>query len=98
MAIVITSVLLTWKTRGPNCGVQPKDFAACFSLATSSQSEETPIVVGGKDYGDRTVTAAKAWRDLVDLVGFEPTTSSMPWKRAPNCATGPHCVPKQQKG
>ena len=26
---------------------------------------------------------------LVDLVGFEPTTSSMPWKRAPNCATGP---------
>jgi hypothetical protein len=26
----------------------------------------------------------------VDLVGFEPTTSSMPWKRAPNCATGPH--------
>ena len=28
-------------------------------------------------------------RALVDLVGFEPTTSSMPWKRAPNCATGP---------
>ena len=28
-------------------------------------------------------------KDLVDLVGFEPTTSSMPWKRAPNCATGP---------
>ena len=26
---------------------------------------------------------------LVDLVGFEPTTSSMPWKRAPSCATGP---------
>ena len=26
---------------------------------------------------------------LVDLVGIEPTTSSMPWKRAPNCATGP---------
>ncbi len=25
----------------------------------------------------------------MDLVGFEPTTSSMPWKRAPNCATGP---------
>ena len=38
---------------------------------------------------------------LVDLVRFELTTSSMPWKRAPNCATGPrggvlytiyHCV------
>ena len=26
---------------------------------------------------------------LVDLDGFEPSTSSMPWKRAPNCATGP---------
>src|SRR5258706_3029124 len=26
---------------------------------------------------------------LVDLVGIEPTTSSMPWKRAPICATGP---------
>jgi hypothetical protein len=28
-------------------------------------------------------------RNLVDLVRFELTTSSMPWKRAPNCATGP---------
>jgi hypothetical protein len=28
--------------------------------------------------------------NMVDLVGIEPTTSSMPWKRAPNCATGPH--------
>ena len=27
---------------------------------------------------------------LVDLIGIEPMTSSMPWKRAPNCATGPH--------
>ncbi len=25
----------------------------------------------------------------MDLDGFEPSTSSMPWKRAPNCATGP---------
>jgi hypothetical protein len=25
----------------------------------------------------------------VDLVGIEPKTSSMPWKRAPSCATGP---------
>jgi hypothetical protein len=32
---------------------------------------------------------------LVDLVGFEPTTSSMPWKRAPNCATGP--LPKNNR-
>jgi hypothetical protein len=28
-------------------------------------------------------------RKMVDLVGIEPTTSSMPWKRAPSCATGP---------
>ena len=27
--------------------------------------------------------------NMVDLVRFELTTSSMPWKRAPNCATGP---------
>jgi site-specific DNA recombinase len=29
--------------------------------------------------------------NMVDLVGIEPTTSSMPWKRAPSCATGPLC-------
>ena len=28
-------------------------------------------------------------RDLVDLTGIEPVTSSMPLMRAPNCATGP---------
>jgi hypothetical protein len=33
-------------------------------------------------------------RGLVDLDGFEPSTSSMPWKRAPNCATGPSGVPE----
>ena len=31
----------------------------------------------------------KGLKCLVDLVGIEPTTSSMPWKRAPSCATGP---------
>jgi hypothetical protein len=34
-------------------------------------------------------TTAKLLGDVVDLVGIEPTTSSMPWKRAPSCATGP---------
>jgi hypothetical protein len=29
---------------------------------------------------------------LVDLIGIEPMTSSMPWKRAPSCATGPQRV------
>ena len=31
----------------------------------------------------------KLLKGMVDLDGFEPSTSSMPWKRAPNCATGP---------
>ncbi len=34
--------------------------------------------------------SAKLLSDLVDLIGIEPMTSSMPWKRAPSCATGPH--------
>ncbi len=34
--------------------------------------------------------SAKLLRYLVDLIGIEPMTSSMPWKRAPSCATGPH--------
>ena len=29
---------------------------------------------------------------MVDLRGFEPLTSSMPLKRAPNCATGPRVL------
>ncbi len=32
---------------------------------------------------------ANLLRCLVDLERFELSTSSMPWKRAPNCATGP---------
>ena len=36
---------------------------------------------------------SKSLWDLVDLVGIEPTTSSMPWKRAPSCATGPRDYP-----
>src|SRR5215831_16900725 len=31
-------------------------------------------------------------REMVDLERFELSTSSMPWKRAPNCATGPREV------
>ena len=37
----------------------------------------------------RQLARSKLLRELVDLVGIEPTTSSMPWKRAPSCATGP---------
>lgn len=28
----------------------------------------------------------------VELRGFEPLTSSMPWKRATNCAKAPRCL------
>src|SRR5436305_11596023 len=37
-------------------------------------------------------TAVRGGENLVDLVGIEPTTSSMPWKRAPSCATGPRSI------
>ena len=29
------------------------------------------------------------WKNLVEPMGFEPTTSSMPSRRAPSCATAP---------
>src|SRR6185437_9536849 len=34
--------------------------------------------------------SAKLLGLLVDLIGIELMTSSIPWKRAPSCATGPH--------
>ncbi len=34
----------------------------------------------------------------VDPVGFEPTTSSMPLRRAPNCAMGPSCGRGRRSG
>ena len=46
-------------------------------------------IVEPAQFGDSEFAVRKCWENLVDLVGFEPTTSSMPWKRAPNCATGP---------
>jgi hypothetical protein len=51
----------------------------------------------------KTIWAASLWRPksfinkslLVDLIGIEPMTSSMPWKRAPSCATGPRLLWEQ---
>ena len=40
------------------------------------------------------VDGSRNWGNLVDLAGIEPATSSMPWKRAPSCATGPLCEKK----
>ena len=42
-----------------------------------------------KAYRALLTISAKPLDLLVDLVGIEPMTSSMPWKRAPSCATGP---------
>jgi hypothetical protein len=38
---------------------------------------------------------AKLLERLVDLVGIEPTTSSMPWKRAPKLRHRPTCCRMQ---
>jgi hypothetical protein len=40
------------------------------------------------------VFAVSGWNKtvLVELRGFEPLTSSMPWKRATNCAKAPRCL------
>jgi hypothetical protein len=43
-----------------------------------------------KAYCALLMISAKSLDLLVDLIGIEPMTSSMPWKRAPSCATGPH--------
>jgi hypothetical protein len=45
----------------------------------------------------RALSLSKLLRELVDLVGIEPTTSSMPWKRAPSCATGPRLKTRNPK-
>ncbi len=37
--------------------------------------------------------AGRAWILMVELRGFEPLTSSMPWKRATNCAIAPRAAP-----
>ena len=52
-------------------------------LPMALDSKWTPRV-GVGEWG-----VGKCLKGLVDLEGFEPSTSSMPWKRAPNCATGP---------
>ena len=55
-----------------------------FSRLERSREPAAEILREAKD-----LTTNAVQDDLVDLVGIEPTTSSMPWKRAPSCATGP---------
>jgi hypothetical protein len=60
------------------CGFTPGPLAA--STTTQSTTQMSRL---------RAHDPSKLLGDVVDLVGIEPTTSSMPWKRAPSCATGP---------
>ena len=53
-------------------------------------SGETIAVVSANSRNARQERDGGVTEKMVDLVGIEPTTSSMPWKRAPSCATGPH--------
>ena len=41
------------------------------------------------DFGECTIVGMTCFVSLVEPMGFEPTTSSMPSRRAPNCATAP---------
>src|ERR1035438_5176390 len=45
--------------------------------------------IGNVNKDAATLRKGGASKGLVDLIGIEPMTSSMPWKRAPSCATGP---------
>src|SRR5713226_5641743 len=51
----------------------------------SAESEGTREVHGKMDLSKHMLFQSVR---LVGAVGIEPTTSSMPWKRAPSCATG----------
>src|ERR1035437_9229521 len=69
------------------CGKQT--FGPCLDLLWTFFGPCVGMIAGGI-----TTTCGRNSRgvyeiNLVDLDGFEPSTSSMPWKRAPNCATGP---------
>ncbi len=62
----------------------------CRDCKAEAQDQQKSPVTGPRH--DLTIEPAEMGEQnnkLVDLKGFEPLTSSMPWKRAPNCATGP---------
>jgi hypothetical protein len=85
--------------------LQLTDMAKVWRIANPEQRERVQNLLfeGGLDYSPETgflnrsksslfsVLEALNIQDanLVDLIGIEPMTSSMPWKRAPSCATGP---------
>jgi hypothetical protein len=81
------------------------DMASVWRIANPEQRERVQNLLfeGGLDYSHEKgflnrsksslFSALEAVNieetNLVDLIGIEPMTSSMPWKRAPSCATGP---------
>ena len=85
--------------------LQLTDMAHVWRIASPEQRERVQNLLfeSGLDYSSElgflnrsesslfnaleTVDSRKV--SLVDLIGIEPMTSSMPWKRAPSCATGP---------
>ncbi len=90
----------TSRARSAKCPpARPKGNLTRQPISVRSLSETLPIFQlhfrqQDKKGGMRKIHAGQASQRrctlvLVDLKGFEPLTSSMPWKRAPNCATGP---------
>ena len=67
-----------------NCMAQMYHNARATSRTRRRRPNNPTTPVGGS------TTFYKDEDGLVDLIGIEPMTSSMPWKRAPSCATGPH--------
>jgi hypothetical protein len=60
--------------------------------AASAEKPQHPLALKSANQGlTRQSLNYSYWKGvlLVDLIGIEPMTSSMPWKRAPSCATGP---------
>ena len=62
----------------------PESGAMFGPILTPKQPNWNPLMEPQSTSDER-----KLLRRLVDLEGLEPSTSSMPWKRAPSCATGP---------
>src|SRR6201992_3999971 len=67
--------------------------------SVGSKTEEPAVARSRREAVDAKLLRGRKFSDsgraefvrgcLVDLIGIEPMTSSMPWKRAPSCATGP---------
>src|SRR5699024_9049730 len=66
----------------------------CAGQSTGLRTSREPRDQAGLSWMIRCLTASR-----VELRGFEPLTSSMPWKRATNCAIAPYRVsPRRATG